>query len=250
MKRFLLSIVLLLSILTQGLVPASGMFGVTNLSGFGVGSDAVAAGPVTCTYVTALSNTGNLSTYTFTAASIGTAAAGRIIVVVTHQVATTGPNTAPTSLTIDGVTATLAGSAWMEDATMTAIYYLVDATGTTADIVINEAEAQNRAAIGIWAVYDANATPTDTDGTNANASTISITALTIPSNGCGIAGSSITAAGSATTTWTGMTERHDTYVETSMDASGADDNTPGTPTITAAGGPIRDRSMAGVAFGP
>jgi hypothetical protein len=73
--------------------------------------------------------------------------------------------------------------------------------------------------IAVYALYDLNSTvPVDSQpATATNATTIS---LTVSARQKGIVIGGITGAANATTTWTGVTERYDTTVESTVRSGG------------------------------
>lgn len=98
----------------------------------------------TLTYVTNLVNTSNLTTYTFTSASIGAAAEGRRIVVVTASRVIT-----ISSITVAGQSCTQIFSGPNGNSVFISP---VIATGTTANIVVTASAAAPNMGIGIYTI--------------------------------------------------------------------------------------------------
>jgi hypothetical protein len=150
----------------------------------------------------------NLTTYTFSGASIGSPAADRLVVVVTH---TGGTATALSSATIGGNAAAVVGSANNSDMT-TAIFSLVVAAGTTADIVVTWDNACSHASIGVYAMYGlSSSAAADSYFFNADSSTTKRMLLDVPEGGMIVAGGATTQAADSWT-WSGLTETYDTAV--------------------------------------
>lgn len=202
---------------------------------------------VTCTYVTQVSSTSNASTYTFSTTATGTAASDRINTIGITSVTGSSPNTAISSATINGVTAAMQTNSGTGFSGMIAeIWDASNPTGTTGDIVVNHGEGQQNCVVGVWAVYGAETTPSDTDGATGTSGSIDLTGLTVPTDGCGIV---IWQSASATaTTWTGADERYDVAVE-SREHSGADTTTAGSNTINSDGANAA-QMIRGIAYGP
>lgn len=162
------------------------------------------------TFLQAASSSSDATTYTFSSQNIGTAAGDRHIVCFS---ASRGVGTlAVNSVTIGGVSATQAAENDRTSGGVTNSASLDIAavpTGTTGDVVVTYSGGMLRAGISLWRLDDlASATPHDFDGSSANAPTC---ALDIPDDGCAIGGA-ITAQDTASTSWSGLTENHDTLV--------------------------------------
>jgi hypothetical protein len=154
------------------------------------------------------SSSSDVSTYTFTSASLGTAGATRHII-VGFAAGQLGANlNAPNSCTIAGVSATLVisdpvgtGLSWRQ------FWIAAVPTGTTGNIVLTRAGNMSSGAIVVWAAYDlisatAFATGTPGSGTptaSANCNT----------SAGGIAVGFARGSSSSTFTWSGLTEDAD-----------------------------------------
>ena len=170
-----------------------------------------AARKKTLTYIGNTPKTSNETIYTFTGASIGTAAGDRrVIASITASGGASG--TTIDTVTIGGVTATLSTSRF--NGTMSAIHAIaLVPTGTTADIVVTHSGAKSRCTVGVYSVtgltasaFYADDAAYGTDGTDPMA--ISISSLI---GGYVIANRETTDNTSAT--WTTLTERWDTPIE-------------------------------------
>lgn len=173
------------------------------------------------------------TTYTFAAQNLGTAVAGRLIVVAVHARATGATALTVSSASIGGVSATIAVqlSSTATDTSVNAIVYAVVPTGTTGDIVVTLSRASNRCMVGAWRLVDlVSTTPTDTDSSSAANPTCS---LTVSAGGYAI-GAACVAVGGGSATWTGLDEVYDAITE-ALTHSGASKAFPAadTPTITA-----------------
>lgn len=205
---------------------------------------------VILTYITQITDTSNATIYTHTAAAIGTADLGRQVVVSVYGNAAAAPNSAVSTLTIGGISATQQVTQ-EQSGLIVEIWTAIVPTGTTANIVITYGEAQTASSIGIHTLLNAAITPFDTD---ANAlvggggdTLITLTALNVPFGGAAVCNfANVTAAG---TTWTNATERFDATPDGSHSHSGADLTTFGTTTITADGA-TDGQAIVGVSWGP
>ena len=186
------------------------------------------------TFQTSANNATGLTTYTFSAQAIGTAAADRRVIVT---VAGTGSNnTTITTVTVGGVTATEIIDAANSQNNMGVFIALVT-TDTTADIVITFSNAKARCAIGVWSCTGLSSdTAVDSDSSTAEPGVITLTTV---ASGFAVSMAADGSTGSLTHTWTNLTEQFDATVST-RSYSGASDATAGTSLeITA------DRSGAG-----
>ena len=153
-----------------------------------------------------------------------------------------------TGVTIGGVTAAQLVQAASTGGRRAEIWTADVPTGTSGDVVVTLSSGDTTVSAASFSVTGADATPTDTDSALANAADISITALTIPTDGAGIAGW-CNGASAGSTAWSGASESHDTVVASAFIHSSAIITAAGTNTITS-DGPTNNQSLAGVAFGP
>lgn len=190
-------------------------------------------------YITNVSDTANLSTYTFTAVDIG---GPGLIVVNLHGGQGTSTAWTVSSCTIGGVSATIHVNP--SDPDSCAIASAVITSGTTADISFTATTTLQRAVVGVYRITGyQSATPVATASQTTNASTDTRTVtLNTGNNGVVVAGTSHSDA--RTFTWTNATENYDvTLSETSNSFSGASNNTTGgnlTITVVSAGGGVND----------
>ena len=153
----------------------------------------------------AQSNSGtDLTTYTFSSISIGTAAGNRtvIISIACHRAYPYTGDVGISSVTIGGSTASNAITS-SDGNMLSAIYYLDVSSGTTADIVITCLAKQLKCGIGSYAAYGAS-----TEGIVTNSyrqfSTSSMTLdVTAGSVTVGVSQNNHT---NASTSWTGLTK--------------------------------------------
>lgn len=226
---------------------------VNQLTGFGAG----AGGPVTATYIGNATNENDLTTYTFSGQSIGTAAADRIVVVGVHH--NSGGDIDISSVTIGGnaATAIVTAKDLATNTTTAALYALLVPTGTTADIVVTlSAAGAVRAGIGVWNIngkFDSIAAFHTASATSGDPTSVS---LNIPDQGCVIAVATQANAGTVTVTWSGTTERYDQVMGTADNTmTGASTAGPATAssgtTISAdwASAPTRP-ALAAASWGP
>lgn len=128
-------------------------------------------------YIGAVSDTGSATTYTFTAANIGTAASDRVIVVGVMLNSST--NRTVSSVTLGGNAMTsIVGT---NSASNTALFRISVASGTTADIVVTGSGAANGCYVVVYSLtgwgtvttYDSNF------AASSSAATISATINTV-----------------------------------------------------------------------
>lgn len=244
----MLSILSAAVFLVASILPLDAGFGVSQLNGFNVYP--AAGGPVVITFASSATLTNNATTYTFTAAGIGTASSDRLVVVSASGNASSDPNSNVSSLTIGGNAATIVDQITTTGGGMVcALYYLLVTSGTTADIAVTFGEGQSHAAIGVWAITGwGSQTPTDSDKAQSSTGVSqSLSTVTIDSNGGAVFGYGDDV--NAGTTWTNATEDYDDAVEAADQQSGAHTTTAGTPTVTADGA-TGNLCMVGAAWGP
>jgi hypothetical protein len=180
------------------------------------------AGPLVIEYLTAAVNATDLTTYTFSTQSLGTAAADRKIVL---GISTRGSaQRSISSVTIGGVTATVLATQSFGGSTFNrmALYVADVPTGATGDVVVTFSGSVLRCGVGLWKVTGANSAQLAHD-VGAVTGDPSSKTLVVPANG-GVIAYSFAADGTAprTVTWTNATERFDAAVEGNMAHSGAD----------------------------
>ena len=154
--------------------------------------------------------TTDLSTYTFTAADIGPAAANRTVIVTVH--ASGGTGRANNSISIGGNAATRSGR--ITAATEMALFgSLAVASGTTADIAVAwSGGVFGRCAIRVVSVYGLqSSTPVGTDNTRNTGTSSSSCTLTTTAGGIALA--AVTNNNNNRQTFTGVNEEYDTDLE-------------------------------------
>lgn len=189
-------------------------------------------------YCTQATSTTDAAGYTFSSLDITAGgsenATRRVVVGVVGEVASANqPNTAPSSVTIGGVTATLVDSGISVEI-FAGIYEAVVPTGTSISVVVTFAETQVLAGIGVWVVQGTAAGASDHDKATGTGASISLSTVTVPADGCGIwiFGNDNNGA----VTWTNASESFDVQPGAEFHRiSGADTATAGTPTVTADG---------------
>jgi hypothetical protein len=178
------------------------MLMVNQLNGFGNYPPSAAAA-ASVTFTDSSVNGSALTTYTFATQALGTAAAGRVIVV---GVGGGGQTRTVSSMTIGGTSATFIIRAAGTNETAE-LWYAVVAAGTTGDVVVTWSGAQDGCGIGVWAVYDATSAPHDSSSDN-NSDPATATTFDVPASGVAV-GYVFQRTGSSTYTWTNLTERFD-----------------------------------------
>jgi hypothetical protein len=210
-----------------------------------------AAVDATRTHLGQTSSETDLSTYTFASQSLGTEQSDRKIVVAVmgRRISSGDTGLVPSTVTVGGVSATLAVSSASSGDRNSASIWIADVpTGATGDIVVTFSANQGRCGIGWWATYGlTSSTPTDTASTSTNGGALDID---ISAGGLGF-GYGNSGAGTATThTWVGLTEDFDAAVGTgngwhsgaSLETATA--ATPLTVNCTGSGTPTNDQYVA------
>jgi hypothetical protein len=154
-----------------------------------------------------------------------------------------------TGVTIGGVTATQRVQA--QDGNNRAdIWSASVPTGTTGNVAVTVSGGSADVSVATFSITGANAAPTDTDSATGIAVDISVTGLTIPTDGAGIAAFCNNASGTAVT-WTGAAESHDTQTTGTGTHrhSSAIITTVGTNTVTADGSNAT-QALVAAAWGP
>tara|TARA_Y100000296_G_scaffold71733_1_gene87474 strand:+ start:30 stop:692 length:663 start_codon:yes stop_codon:yes gene_type:complete len=158
----------------------------------------------------------NATSKTFSSIGLGTAASDRIIVVGV------GSNSGAGGHVISGVT--VAGDSATEivsirDAeTRASIYAVALSSGTSGDVVVSTDNNSEVMGIGVYAMFGASITPTDTDST---INPVQDLGLSVAKGGVAIAHAHDTSAQNGVT-WTGLTERYDEVMNgANIDQTGA-----------------------------
>jgi hypothetical protein len=204
--------------------------------------------PPILTHIATTVDTSNADTFTFTGASIGTAAASRLVVVVVHA----GDTASISSVTIDGNAADLViQEAQTGSPPVVGIYQRAIATGTTADIVVTLADPAVHCFIDVYTITGLRSTTAiDSDKTNTTGAGASSVTLTTEVNAVVIAAVEYYTA-DVTSSWSGgVTENSDeAYSAESGAGSGASGVATGTsisPSVTPSGS--ADRAFVAAAW--
>ena len=158
----------------------------------------------------------------FDGLAIGAASDDRIVVVgITGNHSGTGE---PTSVTIGGVTATIAGSVQRTGENDSSMWYALVTTGTTADIDIIYTGTRQVVAIAVWSIYGASGAPDYTAGHEGNTTGDATVSLTIPANGFGCAANSGGGPDPMSVTWAGLTGDGEVVARTNSNHDFSSDN--------------------------
>lgn len=206
--------------------------------------------PFSISYVGTNNSASALTTYTFSAQSIGAANSTRILVVG----AAAGPNNnSVTGITIDGNAMTCPAGAIQTSiiGAVSGLCYLAWPTGTTANIVVTFAAGQSRCIIEIYQVLGSTTTFSVGDG---NASSGTVTTLTksvsIPSGG-GAIGLLSAHSGSQTFTGTNLTlDGSPVTVSASTTQTGVNTSSSGATSLGGSWGSSVDAVLSILAFAP
>jgi len=176
----------------------------------------------TVTYTDLGYDESNLSSYTFSTKSFGTASSDRRMIVGVSAPANTNFGTI-TGMTIGGVTATqLVQTEDADGYSDFAIYGADVPTGATGDVVVTLSASPDRCGIAIFATTGIlSLTPTDT-GTVNTASVDLTDSINVSSGGIIVGFVSCENASNAWT-WTNLTERVDDIITSASSASAASD---------------------------
>jgi hypothetical protein len=169
----------------------------------------------TCSYRSSVADTTDSSTHTFLAVDIGTAAAGRFVVIGTSS-GRGVPHTV-TGVTIGGNAASVIVQRANSESTVS-LWGLVVPTGTTATVVVTTSASVGRVIIGSWANYDLISTTAQaTNNAITDPATLNLNTTT----GGIIIAFAATFVNAATISWTGITSRFTLSAESVVTAFGA-----------------------------
>jgi hypothetical protein len=221
---------------------------ISSMIGFGVvsGGGSVA----TATFTDNTVSTTNTTAYTFSSQSLGTAASDRQILVATY-----GYNTGRvvSSLTVGGESA--ANKLRKQQSEVNIEFWTVAlASGTSGDIVVTWDGAMIQCGIGVWALYGASTTPSDTSSVAVTGAGLSLAvAHTSPADGFAI-GYAADSSNIVTFAWdSSFVEKFDEAVEPNANHAGAqfdgvfDDTV--TVTLTAGGGSAASKALGLISYG-
>lgn len=169
--------------------------------------------------------TANGSSYSaaFTAVAIGTASADRYVVLAVSAGVVSSQSI--TSVTVNGNAATPLSVITDTPSTKAhmGLYGIAVPSGTTADIVITLSASVNRMSVGCWSIYGAQATPTVYSVSGASGNPYTISGITFPAGSVALAAASSYDGGTGRlNTWSGLTERYDTSIESGCVITTAD----------------------------
>lgn len=172
--------------------------------------------PPSISYRTSASDT-TAGSYTFSAQDIGTAGSNRHVIVGILGTSADGDPVTIGACTIGGVAATVAISqAGNANGHTANLIIAAVPTGATANIVVVANGPWANCAIGVWAAYDLTSiTAVATAGSTADPTT-----LNLNTQSGDIVVAVMRATNGTATTWTGVTERFDTTVETMLYTGG------------------------------
>jgi hypothetical protein len=166
-------------------------------------------------------NTTTQTTYTFASQNLGTADADRYIV-VGIEARGTNSGLVVSSATIGGQSATITRQVTNATSNFNIAALIIAAvpSGTTGDIVINFNVAALRCNVKAWRLTGiSGVTAADSDSSTASPPSV---ALDVPAGGWAV-GSAVSAIATSTT-WTGLTENHDTQIAGSITGTAASDD--------------------------
>lgn len=182
-----------------------------------------AAVPVTITFAGSASDVANATNYSFSSVAIGTASSDRIVIVgVVLSSASAGAPRTTSSVTVGGISATKIVERVNTDRESVSIWAAQVPTGTTATIAVNTSGSEGRAGVITWAMTGKSSVAAFATAFDSNTSSDPNATIDIPANGAAVAVATV--GQNTSTTWTGLTERHDSSVESVSVQTGASDN--------------------------
>lgn len=173
--------------------------------------------PIEVQFLSAPSNTSNLSTYTYSSVDLGDEAADRLIVVAAMADLSSG---AITGCTIGGESATMINTPSVNSSRHTAMFYRRSPSGASANIVVTHSSSANRAGIGVWRIVNQTSDEPldfDKDAGSDGAASVSVNAA---KGGVVIAACMVN--NNDGVVWSNATERFDNAVEGNVTMSGCD----------------------------
>ncbi len=171
---------------------------------------------------TGVSDATSQTTYTFTAADIGTASDDRYVLVGIAYRASVARTIS--TVTIGGVSAAAVTTAITDDTTAANFYGAFVSSGTTGDIVVTLSGAALRMVIGVWALTGVGSTSA-TVRVIGNSGAWSSGLMTTSSMSCDAGGAVfglVTSTDGTSLAWSGITERYDVVVSTLFGAASLD----------------------------
>jgi len=184
---------------------------------------------------------------TFDGIAIGTAAANRRVAVGVGGARGGSGHHTVSSMTIGGVSAAADLVRSSGNLCVGEIWSAIVPTGTTADIDIILNASMANLGIGVWAIYSAASSASDTLNNNSDPMT---GAITIPTDGAMVAYAHNDGT-SGSWAWTNATERFDEVTESAQSQTGADSTAEGVITITAdPSTSVNNGDLLAVAWGP
>lgn len=170
---------------------------INNLIGFG------GTLPIVLAYVSTAESGSNLSTYTFSGQSIGTASSNRLVVVaVATSDASSESGSLPDGVTIGGSSAALifGFASGSNERQAVSFWYLKVPADTTADIVVSMSDAQVRCAIAVYRVTGGRtALANKSSAGNSSTTTNPSTSISYSTSNVGISG--IIGQGTSSFSW-------------------------------------------------
>lgn len=174
--------------------------------------------PVATTYLSNSVSGSNLTTYTFSSVSLGTA--DKIVVGALGHSGNTGRTLSSVSVGGSGTTSLVQQTYEAGAQTIIASLWIVDRPASSGDIVLTFSGGMTSAGIIVYGVDNASSTANDTAVSTATPLTDTIDCEA----GGAIIGVAAFSKVSTTTTWTGITEDVDTVMETNEFITGAHDD--------------------------
>lgn len=185
----------------------------TQLTLTGAGKPSGAVAPATVAFASSAVSGAATSSRNYGTLSLGTAAADRKIVVISSQANTINA----TSVSVAGNAAAKISADVVGATANLSIWIVAVAAGATGNVTVGYSGSSDRGGVGIYAVYGASSTPSDTGSSTANPGTDTIDVV---AGGVVVAGY-FTGGATSTYTWTNVTEGYDQTVDASYTHTGA-----------------------------
>jgi hypothetical protein len=216
----------------------------------------IASSDCDATFIGSVDSTADATVYTFNGTSVGSAFAGRRLVVALEARGVGMNATVPISgVTCNGdaMSPVVQAAGTGSPGTAAALFEIVEPDGTTADFVVTFAQSgQTHCAMDVYSIAGSGGAATDTAQSTAVPPSDTIT---VPTNGCVIGVVGFGASGSSgSVAWTNLSEDSDRVPESGSNSSAAHSNSAGggdlTITATLSGTTVSRRQMVAAAWSP
>jgi hypothetical protein len=173
--------------------------------------------PIALSFTASASNGTDLTNYSFSSLSLGSAAADRQMVVGIGAAA--GSSRTVNSVLVAGVTASrITGAVGAFGSDIADLWSAKVSAGTTGNVDVNFSGSMARCTVGLWRMTGASAAHHSTLTVSTSTQTTVSGNIAVPNNGAVIAITRAVGSGSQSITWSGLTEDMDTIIESGANA--------------------------------